>query len=58
MTHYPQESIKPYNAKEKKSVQVEKMFDNIAHAYDRLNHTLSWGIDKRWRKKAIDWLRP
>lgn len=58
MTHYPQESIKPYNAQEKKSVQVEKMFDHIAPAYDRLNHTLSWGIDKRWRKKAIEWLRP
>ncbi len=58
MTHYPQESIKPYNTEEKKTVQVEKMFDNIAHAYDRLNHTLSWGIDKRWRKQAIAWLRP
>ena len=34
------------------------MFDNIAPAYDQLNHTLSWGIDKSWRKKAIDWLKP
>ena len=34
------------------------MFDNIAHAYDKLNHTLSLGIDRRWRKKAIAWLRP
>ena len=58
MTKYPQESIKPYNEEEKKSVQVERMFDNIAPAYDQLNHTLSWGIDKSWRKKAIDWLRP
>lgn len=56
--HYPQEKIKPYNAEEKKSVQVEKMFDNIAHAYDRLNHTLSMGIDKSWRRKAIAWLKP
>ena len=31
--NYPQEKIKPYNADEKKSVQVEKMFDNIAPAY-------------------------
>ena len=45
MTNYPQESIKPYNEDEKKSVQVERMFDNIAPAYDQLNHTLSWGID-------------
>ena len=58
MTKYPQESIKPYNEEEKKSVQVERMFDNIAPAYDQLNHTLSWGIDKSWRKKAIDWLKP
>lgn len=56
--HYPQEEIKPYNTEEKKSVQVEKMFDNIAHAYDRLNHTLSLGIDKHWRRKAIAWLQP
>lgn len=56
--NYPQENIKPYNEDEKKSVQVEKMFDNIAHAYDRLNHTLSLGIDKSWRRKAIAWLRP
>ena len=58
MTNYPQENIKPYNEDEKKSVQVERMFDNIAPAYDQLNHTLSWGIDKSWRKKAINWLKP
>ena len=58
MTNYPQESIKTYNEDEKKSVQVERMFDNIAPAYDQLNHTLSWGIDKSWRKKAINWLKP
>ena len=58
MTKYPQENIKPYNEDEKKSVQVERMFDNIAPAYDQLNHTLSWGIDKSWRKRAINWLKP
>ena len=58
MTNYPQESIKPYNEDEKKSIQVERMFDNIAPAYDQLNHTLSWGIDKSWRKRAINWLKP
>ena len=58
MTNYPQENIKPYNEEEKKSVQVERMFDNIAPAYDQLNHTLSWGIDRSWRKKAINWLKP
>jgi len=29
------------------------MFNNIAHRYDFLNHFLSLGIDKIWRKKAI-----
>ena len=56
--NYPQENVKPYNEEEKKSVQVERMFDNIAPAYDQLNHTLSWGIDKSWRRKAINWLKP
>ena len=34
------------------------MFDNIAPAYDKLNHTLSLGIDRSWRRKAIHWLKP
>jgi demethylmenaquinone methyltransferase/2-methoxy-6-polyprenyl-1,4-benzoquinol methylase len=33
------------------------MFDAIAGNYDRLNHLLSAGIDRRWRKKAIASLR-
>lgn len=32
---------------------VKKMFDNIAHDYDRLNHILSLNIDKNWRRKAV-----
>lgn len=56
--NYPQENIKPYGTHGKKSEQVEQMFDNIAPAYDRLNHTLSLGIDKRWRLQAINWLKP
>ena len=34
------------------------MFNNIAPTYDRLNHTLSLGIDRRWRRAAIDALKP
>ena len=55
---YPQEEIKPYSSNGKKTAQVEKMFDNIAHHYDLLNHALSLGIDKGWRRKAIAWLKP
>lgn len=29
------------------------MFDNIAPAYDRLNHTLSLNIDRIWRRRAV-----
>ena len=55
---YPQEHIKPYGNDGKKSEQVEEMPDNIAPAYDKLNHTLSMGIDRSWRRKAIKYLRP
>ena len=58
MSNYPQENIKPYNEDERKAVQVEKMFDNIAPTYDNLNHVLSMGIDKSWRRKAINMLKP
>jgi len=54
---YAQENIKPYNGNGEKKEQVEQMFDNIAPTYDSLNHTLSWGIDKSWRQKAVDTLK-
>jgi demethylmenaquinone methyltransferase / 2-methoxy-6-polyprenyl-1,4-benzoquinol methylase len=38
---------------EEKKVMVESMFDSIAWRYDFLNHFLSFGIDRIWRKKAI-----
>ncbi len=34
------------------------MFDSISHRYDFLNHLLSLGIDKGWRKKAVNLLKP
>ena len=55
-TMYKQEQIKPYGENGTKREQVERMFDNIAHSYDMLNHTLSFGIDRRWRKAAIQYL--
>lgn len=33
---------------------VRQMFDRIAPTYDRLNHMLSLGIDRRWRRTAVD----
>ena len=54
---YEQEQIKPYGTEGTKREQVEQMFDSIAHSYDTLNHTLSFGVDKIWRKAAIDYLK-
>jgi len=50
---YKAEKIVPYESTETKGAQVERMFDSIAENYDTLNHTLSMGIDKGWRKKSI-----
>ena len=54
---YRQEEINPYHEGEK-AQQVEAMFDNIAPNYDKLNHRLSWNIDRGWRRKAIRLLEP
>ena len=52
-------AVVPYKEeKSSKKVQVAKMFDNISRRYDFLNHFLSLGIDKRWRKTAVNLLRP
>ena len=55
---YEQEKINPYEKGVEKTQQVEQMFDNIAPTYDKLNHRLSWDIDRGWRKKAILQLKP
>jgi demethylmenaquinone methyltransferase/2-methoxy-6-polyprenyl-1,4-benzoquinol methylase len=36
-----------------KKTKVKSIFDSIAHHYDFLNHLLSFGFDKYWRKKAL-----
>jgi demethylmenaquinone methyltransferase/2-methoxy-6-polyprenyl-1,4-benzoquinol methylase len=50
--------VKPYNSEDaSKKEEVAEMFNNISKRYDFLNHFLSLGIDKIWRKKAIRQLR-
>jgi demethylmenaquinone methyltransferase / 2-methoxy-6-polyprenyl-1,4-benzoquinol methylase len=49
--------IKPYQQEGSKKEQVTRMFNNIAPKYDFLNHFLSLGIDKIWRRIAINELK-
>jgi demethylmenaquinone methyltransferase/2-methoxy-6-polyprenyl-1,4-benzoquinol methylase len=50
--------VKPYgNDSKSKKEEVAEMFNNISGKYDFLNHFLSLGIDKIWRKKAVKMLR-
>jgi len=50
--------MKQATAYNPRDVDVRQMFNNIAPKYDFLNHFLSAGIDKRWRKKTIQLLKP
>ncbi len=36
-----------------KKENIQKMFDDIAPEYDKLNHIMSFEIDRRWRKTAV-----
>ncbi len=45
--------MKPYNSDKTKKEEVREMFDRIAPAYDRLNHTLSLAIDRLWRRRVV-----
>lgn len=50
------EKINPYGEADSrhKSEQVRAMFNNIAPAYDFMNRAMTFGIDKMWRRKAVD----
>lgn len=51
-------TVLPYkHNNESKRNQVEHMFNKIAPRYDFLNHFLSLGIDRSWRKHAIRLLK-
>jgi len=48
MTH------KPYpDSRLSKKPQVKSMFNKIAHRYDFLNHFLTFGFDRTWRRRAL-----
>ena len=49
--------MKPYNTTKTKKEEVRDMFDNIAPTYDKLNHILSFSIDKMWRRRVVRLVR-
>jgi demethylmenaquinone methyltransferase/2-methoxy-6-polyprenyl-1,4-benzoquinol methylase len=54
MPEYQHDRIIPFkDSGVPKKEQVADMFNQIAYRYDFLNHFLSAGVDRGWRKKAI-----
>ena len=48
------EQVNPYHGDNRdKTEQVGEMFDSIAPAYDFMNHAMTMGIDKWWRRLAV-----
>lgn len=46
--------VTPYkNSSLGKKEQVTQMFDTISGEYDSLNRVISFGIDKKWRKRVV-----
>jgi len=62
MAHHNQqqavERVTPYHQPTAKGEQVQHMFDAIAPAYDFMNHAMTLGIDRWWRRVAVSRLRP
>lgn len=36
--------------------RIQSLFDSIAGDYDRLNHILSLGVDRSWRRRSLKWI--
>lgn len=45
---------RPSRDSEEFSAQVRTMFDRIAGVYDRMNHVMTAGLDRRWRERAVE----
>ena len=39
-----------------KTDRIESLFDSISKDYDKLNHLLSLGTDRSWRRRALKWI--
>ena len=37
---------------------VEKLFNDVAPRYDRLNDLLSLGLHRQWKRQLLAWLQP
>ena len=58
MSHDTVSSTVPATVDPEHGVRVQRMFDRIAHGYDRANRWMSFGTDIRWRRKAVAELVP
>lgn len=43
---------------EEKASYVEQMFSRIATRYDMMNGLMTFGMDRGWRRRAIEWVDP
>ncbi len=51
------ETLLPYGGVESKQEQVCRMFNTIAPVYDGMNRLMTFGLDRRWRKRMVALLR-
>ncbi|WP_097046255.1 bifunctional demethylmenaquinone methyltransferase/2-methoxy-6-polyprenyl-1,4-benzoquinol methylase UbiE [Flagellimonas pacifica] len=50
--------VKPYKDSDLgKKEQVRQMFDTISEDYDGLNRVISFGIDLKWRRRVVSFLK-
>ena len=50
-------SVSSVDSSKPGSQQIGRMFDEISPRYDFLNHLLSFGVDRYWRKKVVKLLK-